>query len=59
MGRCLSQQGVKGTFIVFAFSAFSCVGTLPGLLLDFHPMTGEQMELSAPLPADMSRVLYG
>ena len=43
MVRCLSQQGVKGPFIVFAFSAFSCVVTLPVLLLDFHPMTGEQL----------------
>lgn len=43
MVRCLSQQGVKGPFIVFAFSAFSCVVTLPVLVLDFHPMTGEQL----------------
>lgn len=43
MVRCLSQQGVKGSFIVFAFSAFSCLVTLPVLVLDFHPMTGEQL----------------
>ena len=24
-----------------------------------HPITGEQMEFYAPLPGDMSRVLYG
>lgn len=43
MVRMLSKRGVKGPFIVFAFSAFSCLVTLPVLVLDYHPMTGEQL----------------
>ncbi len=41
--RSLGQQGVKGPFIVFFFSAFSCLVTLPYLLFRFHPMTGKQL----------------
>lgn len=40
--RYLGQRGEKGPFIVFFFSAFSCLVTLPALLLDFHPMTAAQ-----------------
>ena len=43
--RALGMRGVKGPFIVFFFSAFSCVFTLPYLLLRFHPMTGAQLFL--------------
>ena len=40
--RYLSQRGERGQFIVFFFSAFSTVVTLPFLIFDFHPMTGTQ-----------------
>lgn len=36
--RHLGQKGEKGPFIVFFFSAFSCLATLPYLLLHYHPM---------------------
>lgn len=41
--RALGQRGVKGPFIVFFFSAFSCLLTLPYLLLRYHPMTPGQL----------------
>ncbi|MBM6828737.1 DMT family transporter [Anaerotignum lactatifermentans] len=41
--RSLGQQGVAGPFIVFFFSAFSCVVLLPFLIFDFHPMTWTQL----------------
>ena len=41
--RSLGQQGVKGPLIVFFFSAFSCLVTLPYLLFRYHPMTGKQL----------------
>lgn len=37
--RILGTRGVKGPFIVFFFSSFSCLVTLPYLLLHFHPMS--------------------
>nr|WP_302598364.1 DMT family transporter [uncultured Cellulosilyticum sp.] len=37
--RRLGQKGEKGPFIVFFFSAFSCLVTLPYLIFNFHPMT--------------------
>lgn len=37
--RSLGQRGEKGPFIVFFFSSFSCLVTLPFLLFDFHSMT--------------------
>lgn len=40
--RALGTRGVKGPFIVFFFSAFSCICTLPFLLFDYHPMTLQQ-----------------
>ncbi|MBQ3569022.1 MAG: DMT family transporter [Anaerotignum sp.] len=40
--RALGTRGVKGPFIVFFFSAFSCVCTLPYLIFHYHPMTMEQ-----------------
>lgn len=43
MVRKLGMLGVKGPFIVFFFSAFSCLVTLPVLLFDYHPMTGMQV----------------
>jgi len=41
--RALSLRGEKGPFIVFFFSAFSCLVTLPSLLFDYTPMTLTQL----------------
>lgn len=41
--RYLTLHGERGTFIVFFFSAFSCLSMLPFLLFDFHPMSLEQL----------------
>ncbi|SHJ81402.1 DMT family transporter [Hespellia stercorisuis] len=41
--RMLGSRGVKGPLIVFCFSSFSCLVTLPSLLLDYHPMSGAQI----------------
>ena len=43
MVRLLSKRGERGPFIVFFFSAFSCVATLPFLIFDFHPMEWWQL----------------
>lgn len=43
MVRKLGHLGVKGPFIVFFFSAFSCLTTLPYLIFNYHPMTGTQL----------------
>ncbi len=43
MVRILGQKGVPKTFIVAFFSGFSCIVTLPFLILDFHPMTWMQL----------------
>ena len=40
--RALGLKGEKGPYIVFFFSGFSCLVTLPFLIFDFHPMTIEQ-----------------
>ena len=40
--RKLTQNGFKGNLIIFYFSAFSCIVTLPWLIFDFTPMTTEQ-----------------
>ncbi len=37
--RSLGQRGEKGPFIVFFFSTFSCVVTLPFLIFQYHEMT--------------------
>ena len=36
--RHLGQRGEKGPFIVFFFSLFSCLVTLPYLIFQYHPM---------------------
>ncbi len=41
--RYLTQKGENGSFIVFFFSVFSCTVTLPFLILDFHPMSLQQI----------------
>ena len=43
MVRILGQRDQKGSSVVIFFSGFSCVVTLPYLLLDFHPMSGLQI----------------
>lgn len=40
--RKLGKQGMKGSTIVFCFSAFSCLVLLPFLILDYTPMTLQQ-----------------
>ncbi len=40
--RKLTHNGFKGNLIIFYFSAFSCVVTLPWLILDFTPMSAKQ-----------------
>lgn len=40
--RKLTQNGFKGPLVVFYFSMFSCVVTLPWLILDFTPMSPTQ-----------------
>ncbi len=41
--RMLSQSNVKGTYIVFFFSAFSCIVTLPFLIAGYKNMTLSQI----------------
>jgi len=41
--RLLGQRGERSSFIVFFFSTFSCLSVLPKVLLDFCPMTPEQI----------------
>ena len=41
--RRLGQRGEKGPFIVFFFSAFSCVVVLPYVLFNYQPMTMMQL----------------
>lgn len=43
MVRKLGERGEKGPFIVFFFSTFSCVVTLPWLPFDYHPMSLAQI----------------
>ena len=42
MVRVLGNRGVKGPLIVFFFSLFSTLVTLPYLIFDYAPMTGKQ-----------------
>lgn len=41
--RVLGTKNMKGPFIVFFFSAFSCVVTLPYLIFQYHPMSLKQL----------------
>ena len=41
--RFLTQRGEKGSFIVFFFSAFSCVVLLPAALADWQPLAPMQL----------------
>ena len=41
--RDLGQKGVKGAFIVFFFSGFSCLSVVPFLIFQYSPMTAKQL----------------
>lgn len=41
--RKLGQNGIKGNVIVFFFSVFSCIVVLPGVILQYEPMTVQQL----------------
>lgn len=41
--RLLSKRGERGAFIIFFFSAFSCVVTLPFMLFGYKPMSISQL----------------
>lgn len=41
--RMLGERGEKGPFIVWFFSGFSCLVTLPFLIFQYHPMTAGQI----------------
>ena len=41
--RYLSNHGERGPFIVFFFSVFSCLAILPIVIIQFQPMTWEQI----------------
>lgn len=43
MVRILGQRKVEGSFVVFFFSTFSCVVTLPYLVFAFKPMSAMQL----------------
>lgn len=43
MVRLLGKRGQSGPFVVFFFSGFSCLVTLPYLLFSFHPMEPGQI----------------
>lgn len=55
--RRATQKGVKSFYVVFFFSAFSSLASLPFVLLDFHPMTMFQflMLLGAGLSAAVAQ----
>ena len=41
--RKLGKKGEKTPIIVLCFSVFSCLATLPGVLLNYHPMSLKQL----------------
>ena len=41
--RKLGIQGVKGPVIVFYFSLFSCLASIPGMVLTYQPMSAWQL----------------
>src|SRR5699024_12684626 len=41
--RKLSFTPIKGTAIVFYFSLFSCLAMIPSMIVDFHPMSIQQI----------------
>lgn len=55
--RRATQKGVKSYYVVFFFSAFSSLASLPFVVFDFHPMTWFQflMLLGAGLSAAVAQ----
>lgn len=45
MVRRLGLRGERGAYIVFFFSAFSCLSVLPWTVTHFVPMTGQQLAM--------------
>lgn len=43
MVRKLTEMGERKTYIVFFFSIFSCIVTMPYLIFNFHPMSWLQL----------------
>lgn len=41
--RKLGEKGEKGPFVVFVFSAFSCIVLLPFVIINYQHMTGMQL----------------
>ena len=41
--RKMGKNGVNGNLIVFVFSCFSCLVTLPALIFNYTPMSGAQL----------------
>ena len=41
--RKLGEKGEKGPFVVFVFSAFSCIVLLPFVIMNYQHMTGMQL----------------
>ena len=41
--RKLGKKGEKTPIIVICFSLFSCLVTLPAVIIDYHPMSGKQL----------------
>ncbi len=41
--RKLGKKGVQTPIIVFVFSLFSCIVTLPFFVMDYHPMSAKQL----------------
>lgn len=58
MVRVLGQRKCSGSLIIFFFSAFSCLTTLPLMILNFEPISAMQLLYlllaGAPRPADSS-----
>ncbi len=52
MVRILGKKGQHASFVVFFFSGFSCLVTLPYLIFNYHPMT--KMQLISLLLAGVS-----
>lgn len=43
MVRILGKRGIKGPFVVFFFSTFSCIAVLPYFIFGYKPMTSQQL----------------
>lgn len=43
MVRILGRRGIKGAFVVFFFSSFSCIAVLPYFIFGYKPMTLQQL----------------